>query len=91
MRNPQDEANDAHDQGQQLFSLQEAQDARAKLVFYERYSDLDCGELRHTQNMYCVYDSNPICCVKSGSLVISYDFETFLHLCLGRNYEADGC
>ena len=49
MRNPQGEANDAHSQGQQLFSLYETQNLGAKLIFYERDGYLSCGELWYTK------------------------------------------
>lgn len=53
MRNSQEEADAAHDQGQQLLSLQEAQNLGTKLVFYEGYCHLNCGKLRHTENTRC--------------------------------------
>lgn len=48
MRDPQDEGEDAHDQDQQLFSLQELQNFGAKLIFYERNRDLNGTKLWHT-------------------------------------------
>lgn len=44
MRNPQDKASGAHDQGQQRFSLKETKFG-AQLIFYARYDDLHVGEL----------------------------------------------
>lgn len=45
MRNPQDKANSAHDQGQQRFSLKQTRKFGAQLIFYASYDDLHVGKL----------------------------------------------
>lgn len=45
MRNPQDKADCAHDQGQQSFSLKQTRKFGAQLIFYARYDDLHVGKL----------------------------------------------
>lgn len=45
VRNPQDKADCAHDQGQQGFSLKQTRKFGAQLIFYARYDDLHVGKL----------------------------------------------
>lgn len=45
MRNPQDKADCAHNQGQQGFSLKQTRKFGAQLIFHARYDDLHVGKL----------------------------------------------
>lgn len=45
MRNPQDKADCAHDQGQQGFSFKQTRKFGAQLIFYARYDDFHVGKL----------------------------------------------